>query len=319
MGNGNTLGTVRGCGTDAGIGRPEASRSGIWRWDWVGLLILLILVCAAGCDSSQSAKDDSQSAKDDSQSAKDDSQSAKDDAWSARDGIAVRQHQVVSKPKPAKDAPKLAIRVLDSKRYDSWIKTQLTTDALVSGELTDAGLRDALDTLFKRAQATRGWRYHSGRVTHVYICLYTSEAHYNSKLSLPPWIAMLQKLQVGDHFEKSVTIRDGMLAQIGKPQEVKFGLTGEKRGEIYRLLCVADDRSDAKAQQDYPVGIPRTDAERKSYGERLGKQIDLANSLYKEYEGRICKKFGITKDQLRDVLMEGTSHLVYKSPMPPAP
>ena len=57
MGNGNTLGTVRGSGTDAGIGRPETSRSGIWRWEWVRLLVLSILVCAAGCVSSQNAKD----------------------------------------------------------------------------------------------------------------------------------------------------------------------------------------------------------------------------------------------------------------------
>ena len=58
MGNGNTLGTVRGSGTDAGIGRPETSRPGVWRRDWVRLPILLVLVCAAGCASSQSAKDD---------------------------------------------------------------------------------------------------------------------------------------------------------------------------------------------------------------------------------------------------------------------
>ena len=128
--------------------------------------------------------------------------------------------------------PGLDFRLLDEEKYDAPIKTQVVYHALVSGQLTEAGLRDVLERLFTKAIGTTGFKYNSGRVTHVFIYLYVTEAHFKSGWG--QWIAMLSR--VGEDAQKDTKVKRGLIAQIGTEPEDKFGLSEDRRREIYRLI-----------------------------------------------------------------------------------
>jgi len=75
-----------------------------------------------------------------------------------------------------------AHRILDEKVYDAPIKTQVTLRLLVSGRITDAGLRNLLSKLYSEVHNRRGFKYHSNP-THIFIYAYTDKERANPAYS----------------------------------------------------------------------------------------------------------------------------------------
>lgn len=139
--------------------------------------------------------------------------------------------------------------VVDSDIYDAPIKTQITFQAVVSGTITEQGLKQLLEKLYDEANATRGLTYHGGKPTHVFIYLYTSRDHFKSGMG--QWIAMLSK--IGDDSRIDTKIRTELIALLHAKPEVKHGLSESTRKEIFQDSIKAEDQANAEAERRYPL------------------------------------------------------------------
>ncbi len=202
-------------------------------------------------------------------------------------------HQRASGSQPQAQQPSVAATgiltydVVDRDTYDAPIKTQITIHAVVTGALTELGLKQLLQKLYDEANATRGFKYHGGKPTHVFICLYTSRDHFKSGTG--QWIAMLRK--IGENSRVDTDVKTHVISQLDAKPEVKHGLPESKRKEIFRASVTAEDRADADALRMYP--------------NQLMKYGKARNTLMKKYEAEVAKRYGITEEQLRDIDVEG--------------
>jgi hypothetical protein len=203
--------------------------------------------------------------------------------------------------------------VLDRRTYDVPINTQIELHAVVSGKLTELGLKQLLQKLYDEANGTRGFKYHEGKPTNVFIYLYTSRDHYKSGMG--QWIAMLSK--GGEGVPIDTEIRTDLIAELDKAPEVKQGLPESKRMEIFRAIVAAEDRADADAQRMYPVPDPgKPNYSQAKASEQLMKQAKALNTLMEKYKAEVAKRYGITEEQLRGIKVEA---LEKNWPMPGMP
>jgi uncharacterized protein (DUF433 family) len=194
------------------------------------------------------------------------------------------QPTVPAQTKP--DAPMPTYDVVDRDTYDAPIKTQIELHAVVSGT------------------------YHGGKPTHVFIYLYTSRDHFKSGMG--QWIAMLSKVGEGSRIETQV--KTELIAQLDAKPEVKHGLPESKRKEIFRAIVTAEDRADADAQRMYPLPDPsKSGYSQAKASEQIKKQAEALNALTEKYKSEVAERYGITQEQLRDILVEA---LTKNWPMP---
>lgn len=209
---------------------------------------------------------------------------------------------------PAPEASKepsatmLTYEVIDRNKYDAPVKTQIELNAIVSGTITEPGLRQLLQKLYDEARATRGFKYYDGRPTHVFIYLYTSREHFKSGMG--QWIAMLSK--VGENSRTDTRVKTELISHLTAKPEVKHGLPESKRKEIFRAIVNAEDRADKDAQRMYPLSDPlKPGYSQAKASTQVKKQAEALNSLTKKYKDEVAKRYGITYEQLREISVEG--------------
>lgn len=184
--------------------------------------------------------------------------------------------------------------ILNEDIYDAPIKTQVTLSILVSGKISEEGLKVLLGKLYSSIKARKGFKYHK-HPTNIYIYAYTSKERFQSEMGL--WIAMLDKSY--DDAEPNIRVKRTQLDQLGKEPEQKFGLSEAKRKKIYWELDEAGWRAEREGQKKYPSD--------------LNKQGRLCKTLKEKYKAPIRKKYNITKDQAFEIRVEG---LVKDWPVP---
>ena len=205
-------------------------------------------------------------------------------------------------PAPMKpDVPMPTYDVVDRDTIDGPGKTQIELQVIVSGTLTELGLRKLLQQLYDEANATRGLKYHGGKPTHVFIYLYTSRDHIEAGLG--QWIAMLSKIGKGPRIETSM--KTELIEQFYAKPEVKHGFPESKRKEIFSALVAAEDRADADAERMHPL----PDASKPGYSqakarEQIEKYAEARNTLTETYESEVAERYGITQEQLREISVE---------------
>ncbi len=210
------------------------------------------------------------------------------------------QPTVPTQTKP--DAPIPTYDVVDRNTYDAPIKSQIELHAVVSGTLTELGLKQLLQKLYDEANATRGFKYHGGKPTHVFIYLYTSRDHFKSGMG--QWIAMLSK--IGQNSRVDTQVKTELISQLDAKPEVKHGLPESKRKEIFRAIVTAEDRAHADAQRMYPLPDPlKPGYSQAKASAQVMKQAEALNTLSEKYKAEVAKRYGITEEQLRDISVEG--------------
>lgn len=153
------------------------------------------------------------------------------------------QPTVLAQTKP--DVPIHTYDVVDRDTYDAPIKTQIELHAVVSGTITELGLKKLLQKLYNESNSTRGFKYHGGKPTHMFIYLYTSRDHFKSGMG--QWIAMLSK--VGEDSRIDTQVKTELIAQLDAKPEVKHNLPELKRKEIFIAIVTAEDRAYAEAKR----------------------------------------------------------------------
>ena len=188
--------------------------------------------------------------------------------------------------------------VVDRDTYDAPIKTQIVLHAVVSSTLTELDLKQILQKLYDEANATRGFKYHGGKPTHVFIYLYTSRDHYKSGMG--QWIAMLSK--IGENSRVDTQVKTELISQLDAKPEVKDGLPESKRKEIFRAIVTAENRADADAQRMYPLPDPlKPGYSQAKASEQLMKYVEAEDALNTKYKAELAKRYGITEEQLWDI------------------
>jgi hypothetical protein len=164
------------------------------------------------------------------------------------------QPAIPAQTKP--DAPMPTYYVVDHKKVDNPIKTQYVLHAVVSGTLTELGLKQLLRTLYDKANATGGFRYHGGKPTVVGNYLYTSQELFETGMA--QWIAMLSKS--GEGSQIFITVKTNLIAQAAAKPEVKYGRNRNVRRflkHFARLNHVLTLTSSACIQFRHPSPYPK--------------------------------------------------------------
>lgn len=176
--------------------------------------------------------------------------------------------------------------ILNEDIYDAPIKTQVELNILVSGEISEASLKTLLDQLYSSTRARKGFKYHDSP-TSIYVYAYTSKERAESGMG--QWIAMLQKAHA--ETKPTININERQLAQFGAEPEERFGLSEEKRKEIWKELILIEDRAMEEAEKRYP--------------EQWEKEIEMQRRLIDENENKLAEKYELTPEQLEEISSEG--------------
>ena len=176
--------------------------------------------------------------------------------------------------------------ILNEELYDVPIKTQVTLNVLVSGEITEPGLRALLNQLYSSIKARKGFKYHDSP-TNIYIYAFTSKERAESGMG--QWIAMLQK-SPGDA-KATISINERQITQLGAKPEERFGLSEEKRKGIWKELVLVEDRAMEEALEQYP--------------EEFEKQVEMERRLIDDYKNKLAEKYELTREQLQEISVEG--------------
>lgn len=180
----------------------------------------------------------------------------------------------------------LKYTILNEDVYDAPVKTQVTLSVLVSGEISETGLKNLLNQLYSSTKARKGFKYHDSP-TSIYIYAYTSKERAESGMA--QWIAMLQKADA--ETKPTTNINERQLAQLGAEPEERFGLSEEKRKEIWKELILIEDRAMKEAEKQYP--------------EEWEKEIEMQRRLIDENENKLAEKYELAPEQLGKISTEG--------------
>ncbi|HPF38965.1 MAG TPA: hypothetical protein PK093_10000 [Phycisphaerae bacterium] len=101
--------------------------------------------------------------------------------------------------------------------------------------------------------------------------------------------------------EPEINISEERLAIMFEPDEDRFGLTEEQRKKVFYRLVEAEDRAMDRAGAN-AADVSKYDGE-------------MALRLEEKYIKRICKKYKITREQAKQIAMEGAQK---GWPMPPS-
>lgn len=178
--------------------------------------------------------------------------------------------------------------IVDENIYDKPIKTQIEQHIVVSGVPTKAELEAEILKRYRAATARRGFRYYNP-ATNIYIYVYGTEQQARAGQGL--WIGMIAK-GFSDKGEPRVLINEERLAALSQAHEVRFGLSEQRRKQVFREIVSAEDR----ATRDAMARVPDS---------QIMKQIALERELGKNYKSKVAQQYGLTNDQLLKITVEG--------------
>jgi len=193
---------------------------------------------------------------------------------------------IVGKPAKEKRPATLKYTILNENIYDAPIKTQVELNILVSGEISEVSLKTLLNQLYSSTKTRKGFKYHDSP-TSIYIYAFTSEERAGSGMG--QWIAMLQKAHADT--KPTININERQMAQLGAKPEERFGLSEEKRKEIWKELILIENRAMKEAEKRYP--------------QELEKQAEMERHLIDEYKSELAEKYELIPEQLEKISSEG--------------
>lgn len=100
---------------------------------------------------------------------------------------------------------------------------------------------------------------------------------------------------------------------------VRFGYGEEERKKIYQEVVRAEDRAQNEAEYYYPTPDPMSESySQEAMEAALESQMDYYDEHAPECKSEVAQEFGLTTDQLREIIVEGTEK-EWPLPSPPTP
>lgn len=135
-------------------------------------------------------------------------------------------------------------KIINQETGETPVKTQVVVNILVSGSITEDGLRALLLKIYDSSMTKGGYKYHP-RPTVVAIYAYTSKEKYEAQWG--QWTAML--LKHGNESDPKITVRkEEVTAASIKPEE-RFGLSEDQRIKIWQELFQTFCRAEAEGKR----------------------------------------------------------------------
>lgn len=178
---------------------------------------------------------------------------------------------------------------------DQGYNPAIKINAVVSGQITESGLRRLLLKLLAGASSSTGR-------PRVFIYLFQSHEHFESGMG--QWIAMLKP---GSGPQPDIDVKTELVEQLGTETEVIGGLPEVTRKKIFWEIVLAEDRADTEALLQYPFVTRRKPAY--SEGERnelLANQSRARKMLVAKYMTELTERYGVTETQLEGIQNEGS-------------
>jgi hypothetical protein len=194
-----------------------------------------------------------------------------------------------SRQTPAADSG-ITYSVVDEKVSDTPIKTQIEQHIVASNVPTKAELEAEILRRYRSAKARRGFRHHNP-ATNVYIYVYGTKEQASAGQGL--WIGMVAMGPL-DKGEPRVLISEERLAALSQESEELLVLSEQVRKEVFRGIAAAEDRATREAMARVPDS-------------QIMKQIDVERELGEKYKTELARKYGLTEDQLKEIVVEGVT------------
>jgi hypothetical protein len=157
-------------------------------------------------------------------------------------------------------------KIINQETGESPVKTQVVVNILVSGSITEDGLRALLLKIYDSSMTKGGYKYHP-RPTVVAIYAYTSRAKYDAQAA--QWVAML--LKHGDETSPKISVSDREITVASIKPEERFGLSEDERIKIYQELFQTLCKAEADGQ--------RLAVDQATRSFTLGKNLILSKSV----------------------------------------
>ncbi len=172
---------------------------------------------------------------------------------------------------------------------------------LVEGDITELALEQLLGNLYDLATELPGNNFHP-HPTGVSLYAFASRERWESDWR---WIAMLH---ASPGSAAKVTINEAQLEHLYDEPVERFGLSEDRRKQVFRDVVAAQDRADCEAEQSHPsveLGEPGWESE--TMREKpLDDRRDFRDELLREFYGDIRRHYDLTEVQLEATSDEGT-------------
>ena len=183
--------------------------------------------------------------------------------------------------------------LLDEKVLDAPVKTQVVQKVLAEGIPTEDALRAEILRRYKEVSSRHGFQFHSAP-TNIYIYIFgTREQAATSYL----WIGMIAK-SYSETGTPVVVIDKSRLAALSATPQSKFGLSEEKRKELFREIVSAERRADQETSAQ--AANVKNLADVKEYAK-------VTSDLKEKYKAALAKQYGIDGDQMSKITVEGVT------------
>lgn len=197
---------------------------------------------------------------------------------------------------PQQKANLPAFTLFKDSSYEDAGTAKVIWEVLLPPEITKESLSVLLNDLYSQAQAKK-FRQHNQAVV-IDIKAFMSRQHAESGMG--QWIGWMSKL--GGQSQPYLSFDDRQINQLEKGSGDKFGLTENKRKEVWQDAVRAEDRVNTEAEQKYPEPSPQN---RTAYMEAFEKRDKLTKQLINKYHNELAKKHGLTRKQLDEIRDEG--------------
>lgn len=180
-------------------------------------------------------------------------------------------------------------------------KAMISQDLLVSGEITEANLRQLLIARHDELATRTGFKFRTGP-NAMYLTAYGSLEHYHAKQG--QWVAMLTQSPMDRAPE--ILFRMAEFEASKAPPEDKFGKTEAERMSLYRDIVWRQRWSARDAEERIPTPVPGEPGYSKAaFGRAFKAQAGLGAKLLEEYLNRLAKMNGLKRSQLDAIRVEG--------------
>lgn len=192
---------------------------------------------------------------------------------------------------------RITYTVVEEVFSDKPFRTLIKKYIVVSGIPTEAELESKLNDTYQAILADAKTRLYYHEVPDVFISIYGTEEQAQAGNL---WIGMLAKTAL----DKTIDLRinESRLAALSRAPEERFGLSEQRRKELFRAIASAEYRAECIALERIPYWHSQgpNQPKRMITKQELHRQFDLQEKLTQQYLAEVAQLYDLTIEDLME-------------------
>ncbi len=181
--------------------------------------------------------------------------------------------------------------ILRNEISDIKLKAQIEVDVLLMDSLiTKEKIVDLLDFLYEKNSKRKGFKYHR-HPTNIYIYVFSTKE--KAEAGAGQWVGMISKGFYDN--EPIIRINDIQLRSLNIIPIVKFGLSEERREEIWKNLIHTEDKAEKEADLKFPVDL---------YTDNFDAHDAFFRKQRLKYKNQLAKDYGVSVAIIDSIILE---------------